>query len=231
MFTWGGGASQPGNSGILRYDLATGAATTRFYSTVPEGREDELWGCTESEQLWPEPADPETRRVAFAPCRSRVDAVEAREQAARDLLAAAGVLVDIELRRPGERRLLACDGCASLGDLEFRELLAASGVAVERARSSPFEAVRVEHRGFSVYDSFSAVFTRCLPDGAWQALYGQTYRHNGYGVERVSFRPREDASLELSMICENDAVLSGFRQRCDAVVDLNDRSLRVIGYR
>lgn len=184
LFTWGGGASQPGTSGILRYDLALGTATTRFYATVPEGRQDELWNCTESEQLWPVAADPGTRRVAFAPCGSRVDAVEEREQAARDLLAAVpGVLDVADVRlRPGERIVLACDGCASLGGLRFRELLAASGVAVERARSAAFEVARVEHWGFSVYDSFSAVFLRRLAGGAWQGLYGETYHYGGVSV-------------------------------------------------
>ena len=168
--------------------------------------------------------------MAFAPCRSRVDAVEAREQAAHYVLAAAGAVLDIDLGRPGERTVLACDGCATLSDLEFRELLAASGVAVERARASAFEVVRVEHSGFSVYDSFSAVFTRGLPDGAWQALYGETYHHDGVGVHTVSFRPTEDASMGLDGVrCEEDAV--SFRRWCDAVVDLNDRSLRVMGYR
>ena len=87
------------------------------------------------------PADPGLRRVAFALCRSRVDAVEAKEQAARDVLAATGGVLDVDLGRPGERTVLACDGCATLGDPEFRELLAASGVAVEGARSPAFEVV------------------------------------------------------------------------------------------
>lgn len=182
-----------------------------------------MWDCAESEQLWPEPSDPETPHAAFAPCGSRADAVEEREQAGRDLLAAAEGFEGAEDGlRLGDRVVLACDGCVTFSDLEFRELLTASGVAVEPSRSSTFEVVLVEHQAFSSYQSFSAVFMRGLPDGAWQGLYGRSLGH----VRAVSFRLGSDALLSLSTVCGSDEV--PWQVVCDAVVDLNDRSLLVV---
>lgn len=208
---------------VARYDAATGGLDTHvFMGTYEDRQEERLFGCARDERPWPSLPPRVLSTATFRPCEYLGDPLERRERAARDLKVLAAGRRGV--RTAGLAPPLLCRTCAVVAAEELSELLAASGVTVERAASPDFDVASVFHEGFGLEDSFAAVFVRPRSGRGWTPLYahGPTRRAlaGGVAVELAG-----DGHLVMSGVACS-AEMDGYE--CKVIVNLHDMTTRLI---